>query len=231
MILNAEKISKKYYRPTRNSSHFEAVKALDFSIEKGKITEVTGRSGSGKSTLLYMLSGLLKPDTGKVIFNCDGTEKDLYSLSDRELSILRNRKFGLIPQGQTGIYSLSLLQNVLLPSMLYGNTEKYEKHALELLELAGLSELASARMNELSGGEMRRMAVVRSLLMDPEIIFADEPTVDLDDENTVKVLELLRKTADSGKAVFLVTHEAMAEKYADRVYRMDGGLLTEALKG
>lgn len=88
MILKAENISKKYYRPTRSSSHFEAVKPLDFSLEEGKVTEITGRSGSGKSTLLYMLSGLLKPDTGKVLL--DG--QDLYALSDEELSRLRNEK-------------------------------------------------------------------------------------------------------------------------------------------
>lgn len=229
MILRAEKISKKYFRPTKNSSHFEAVKPLDFTIEKGKITEVTGRSGSGKSTLLYILAGLLKPTTGRVLFNPPETpesqEKDLYSLSDRELSLFRNKNFGVIPQGQTGIYSLTVLQNVLTPSILYGNTQKYEERAKKLLETVGLSELSSAKMTELSGGEMRRMAVARSLLMNPDIIFADEPTDDLDDENTKNVLELLRKTADSGKAVFLVTHESMAEKYADIVYRMDGGTL------
>lgn len=221
MTLIAEQISKKYYRPTRNASHFEAVKALDFALEEGKLTEITGRSGSGKSTLLYMLSGLLKPSTGKVLL--DGI--DLYSLKDSELSRLRNEKIGVIPQGQTGLFALTVLQNVLVPAALYGDSERFEARARELLSLVGISELAGAKMSELSGGEMRRMAIARALLMNPEIIFADEPTDDLDDENTRAVLELLQKTARNGKTVLLITHEASAAQYADRIYRMDAGIL------
>ena len=223
MILKAEGISKKYYRPTRNSSHFEAVKKLDFTLESGTLTEVTGRSGSGKSTLLYMLSGLLKPSEGKILL--DGL--DLYALSDFELSRIRNQKIGVIPQGQTGLFALTVLQNVLAPVSLYADSEPYKKRAEELLELVGISELGNAKMSELSGGEMRRMAIARALIMDPDFIFADEPTDDLDDENTKAVLELLQKTAKSGKSVFLVTHESTAAMYADSVYRMDAGILKE----
>ena len=221
MTLIAEQISKKYYRPTRNASHFEAVKELDFALEEGKLTEITGRSGSGKSTLLYMLSGLLKPSTGKVLLG----GIDLYSLKDSELSRLRNEKIGVIPQGQTGLFALTVLQNVLVPAALYGDSERFEARARDLLSLVGISELASAKMSELSGGEMRRMAIARALLMNPEIIFADEPTDDLDDENTRAVLELLQKTARTGKTVLLITHEASAAQYADRIYRMDAGIL------
>ncbi|MBP3772293.1 MAG: ABC transporter ATP-binding protein [Treponema sp.] len=221
MILKAENISKKYYRPTKNASHFEAVKALDFELESGKVTEITGRSGSGKSTLLYMLAGLLKPSSGKVFL--DG--KDLYSLTDEELSRLRNEKIGVIPQGQTGLFALTVLENVLAPAAIYGETSLLESRAKELLSLVGIADLADAKMIELSGGEMRRMAIARALILDPEIIFADEPTDDLDDENTKTVLELLQKTARSGKSVLLVTHEASAEQYADKIYRMDAGSL------
>ncbi|WP_407428334.1 ABC transporter ATP-binding protein [Treponema sp.] len=219
MKLTATNLSKKYYRPTKNSSHFEAVKTVDFELEEGKLTEITGRSGSGKSTLLYMLAGLLKPSSGNVFL--DG--KDLYTLKDDELSFLRNEKFGVIPQGVTGLFSLTVLQNVLAPASIYRDTKKYEEKARELLELVGISELADSKMTELSGGELRRMAIARSLIMDPQIIFADEPTDDLDDENTKAVLELLQKTAHSGKSVLLVTHEASAADYADKIYRMDSG--------
>ncbi len=223
MILKAENISKKYYRPTRTSSHFEAVKSLDFELENGKVTEITGRSGSGKSTLLYMLAGLLKPSTGKVLL--DG--KDLYGLDDEELSWLRNQKFGVIPQGQTGLFALTVLENVLAPAAIYGETSFLESRAKELLSLVGIADLADAKMTELSGGEMRRMAIARALIMNPEIIFADEPTDDLDDENTRAVLEFLQKTSRMGKSVLLVTHEASAAQYADKIYRMDAGSLTE----
>jgi len=223
-MIKAEDISKKYYRPTKTSSHFEAVKSLNFQLEKGKVTEITGRSGSGKSTLLYMMAGLLKPSSGKVLLD----EKDLYSMSDRELSKFRNEKIGVIPQGQTGLFALSVLQNVLLPSSIYGDSAGLEKKAMDLLELVGISHLADAKMNELSGGEMRRMAIARSLIMDPEYIFADEPTDDLDDENTKAVLSLLQKTAKNGKSVLLVTHENMAAQYADIIYRMDAGILQKS---
>ncbi|MBQ9205623.1 MAG: ABC transporter ATP-binding protein [Treponema sp.] len=222
MTLQATGISKKYYRPTKTASHFEAVKPLGFTLEEGKLTEITGRSGSGKSTLLYMLAGLLKPSAGSVVL--DG--KDLYSLGDEELSRLRNEKFGVIPQGQTGLFALTVLQNVLAPVAIYGDTKKYEEKARELLELVGISELAESKMTELSGGEMRRMSIARALIMNPDIIFADEPTDDLDDENTKAVLEFLQKTAHSGKSVLLVTHEASAADYADKIFRMDAGVLT-----
>jgi putative ABC transport system ATP-binding protein len=221
-MLNAQNISKKYYRPTKNASHFEAVKALDFELKEGKLTEITGRSGSGKSTLLYMLSGLLRPSSGKVIF--DG--KDLYSLADDELSLLRNKKIGVIPQGQTGLFSLTVLENVLAPVAIYGDTKKYEERAEYLLSLLGIKELADSKMTELSGGEMRRMAIARALILNPDIIFADEPTDDLDDENTRAVLQLLQKFAHTGKTVLLVTHESMAEEFADKIYRMDAGVLS-----
>ena len=225
MILKAENISKKYYRPTKNASHFEAVKPLDFILEEGKVTEITGRSGSGKSTLLYMLAGLLKPDSGKVLL--DG--QDLYSLTDDQLSLLRNQKFGVIPQGQTGLFALTVLENVLAPLAIYGDTKNYEEKAKKLLSMGGIENLADSKMSELSGGEMRRMAIARALILDPDIIFADEPTGDLDDENTEKVLSALEAYAhQGGKAVFIVTHENGALKYADRLLRMDRGQVAEA---
>ena len=221
MNLRAENISKKYYRPTKNASHLEAVKPLGFILEEGKVTEITGRSGSGKSTLLYMLAGLLKPDSGKVLLD----DQDLYSLTDDQLSRLRNQKFGVIPQGQTGLFALTVLENVLAPVAIYGDTKNYEENAKKLLSMVGIENLGDSKMSELSGGEMRRMAIARALILDPEIIFADEPTDDLDDENTKAVLALLQKIARGGKSVLLVTHESMAEQYADIIYRMDAGRL------
>ena len=221
MFITASGISKKYYRPTKNASHFEAVKTMDFALEPEKLTEITGRSGSGKSTLLYMLAGLLKPTTGTVSF--DGT--DVYSLKDDELSRVRNAAIGVIPQGQTGLFALTVLQNVLAPAAIYGDTSALEARAKELLRQVGIADLADAKMSELSGGEMRRMAIARALIMNPSVVFADEPTDDLDDENTRAVLELLAATAKSGKSVLLVTHEATAAQYADVLYRMDAGEL------
>ena len=220
MKLRAEGIQKKFYRVHGDSNYFCAVDTLDFELPEGRLTEITGRSGSGKSTLLNMLAGLLKPTAGRVLWD----DTDIYALTDAKLSALRNRAVGVVPQGQTGLHSLTVLENVLLPSRLYGKGAP-EAEAKKLLETVGIAELAQARPGELSGGEMRRMAIARALIMKPGILLADEPTGDLDDENTGIVLRLLRGVADTGTAVLLVTHEAEAAKYADSVWRMNAGTL------
>lgn len=220
-MLRAEGISKNYYRKRDGSNVFTAVQPTDFELPEGQVTEITGRSGSGKSTLLNLLAGLLAPSTGKVWLD----DADLYALPDGALSRLRNRRVGVIPQGQSGLHSLTVLENVLLPARLYGKGPVPEARARQLLERMGIADLADVRPGDLSGGEMRRMAIARALILEPSVVLADEPTGDLDDGNTAAVLELLRDTARQGAAVLLVTHEAGAARYADAVYRMDGGRL------
>ena len=169
-----------------------------------------------------MLAGLLAPTTGKVLLY--GT--DLYALDDDARSRLRNEAIGVIPQGQTGLRSLTVLENVKLPCLMYGD-EVSDDTALMLLERVGLARLKDVYPNELSGGELRRLAIARSLIRRPGILLADEPTSNLDNENTQAVLKLLRDTADSGAAVLLVTHERDAAAYADKVWRMSDGVLSE----
>ena len=220
MILRAENISRRYFRQGKGSNFFYAVKDASLTLEGGTLTEIRGRSGSGKSTFLNMLSGLLEPSEGKVMLD----EKDLYLLPDQARSRLRRDHIGVIPQGQTGLHSLTVLENVKLPGWMYDGAPCSDERAMELLESVGIAALANVYPNELSGGEMRRMAIARSLVMEPEILLADEPTGDLDDANTATVLGLLRRIADGGTAVLLVTHE-QADAYADRIFRMDGGCL------
>lgn len=150
-------------------------------------------------------------------------------MEDAERSRFRNQNIGIIPQGQTGLHSLTVLENVLLPCTMYGD-EIPEEKAVALLERVGIAELRDTYPNELSGGEMRRLSIARAMLRNPGIILADEPTGDLDDENTHAVLKLLREAADNGAAVLLVTHETEAAAYADKVYVMDGGVLWESEK-
>ncbi len=224
MILTADGISKKFYRRKDKKQFIEVVKTTSLQVCGGKITTVTGRSGSGKSTLLYMLAGLLSPSTGQVL-----SEKgNLYTMNDRTLSRFRNKNMGIIPQGQTGLFALSVLENVKVQAALYGSSDGIDERAYLLLEKLGIAHLADARIPELSGGELRRMAVARALVTKPAIILADEPTDDLDEENTVHVLELLRQTADEGCAVFLVTHEQKAKAVSDSVFTMENGNLTHS---
>jgi putative ABC transport system ATP-binding protein len=221
MKLEAKGVKKDFARGGNSGSVLEAVKPLDFSLESGELVEITGRSGSGKSTLLSMMAGMLVPTGGSICID----DTDIYSIKEEERSRLRNDRIGLIPQGHTALRSLTVLENVMLPFVLYHKETAPEDRAKELLQKVGLFDMKDERPNALSGGELRRMAVARALLMKPEVLLADEPTAGLDDENVELVMELLRSAADEGTSVLLVTHENEARKYADRVLAMDGGRL------
>ncbi len=221
MKLQAYGISRTFYRKGRNTNFFNAVERTDFILEEGSVTGIIGRSGSGKTTFFNMLCGLLTPSEGKVLLG----NQDFYELDDKERSLLRNRHIGIIPQGNTGLQNLTVLENVLLPAAMYGDAEAKKEDALNLLEAVGISELYEVYSNELSGGELRRMSIARALINSPDIIVADEPTGDLDDDTTGFVLKLLRQYADRGASVLMVTHEKEALLYTDNVYRMDKGVL------
>ena len=224
MIIEATGLTKEFARARGGKRLFTAVHPLDIGLEERQLTVVSGHSGSGKSTLANMLAGILTPTAGHV--RLDGT--DLYSLRDEELSRLRNERIGLIPQGHTALRALTVLDNVLLPSILYTKDEAPADRARELLAFVGLGDLADAAPTELSGGELRRMAIARALLMDPAIVVADEPTAGLDSANATAALTLLRDAADRGAAVLVVSHEAEAQRFADRSYVMEDGHLRES---
>lgn len=223
MKLEAVGLGRIFFRNGRGTNFFHAVAATDFVLQPGKLTEIVGRSGSGKTTFLHMLSGLLMPSEGKVLL--DGA--DFYALDDSQRSLLRNQNIGIIPQGQTGLSGLTVLENVLAPAAMYGDPASRRSRASELLKLVGISDLADVFANELSGGEVRRMSIARALINDPQIVMADEPTGDLDDETTELVIELLKGYANQGASVLMVTHEQSALAYADLIYRMEKGVLQE----
>ena len=224
MIIEATGLTKEFARARGGKRLFTAVHPLDIGLEERQLTLVSGHSGSGKSTLANMLAGILTPTAGHV--RLDGT--DLYSLRDEELSRLRNECIGLVPQGHTALRALTVLDNVLLPSILYAKAEAPADRARELLASVGLGDLADAAPTELSGGELRRMAIARALLMDPAIVIADEPTAGLDSVNATAALTLLRDSADRGAAVLVVSHEAEAQRFADRSYVMEDGHLRKS---
>ncbi len=219
MLLRADNICKTYFRKTGDANYFYAVSPMSLEISPDTVTVLTGRSGSGKTTLLNMLSGILEPTEGTVWLG----DTDLYSLKDAALSRLRNERIGVIPQARSAVDTLTVLENILLPARLYGKAVPAEK-ASRWMEAFEIGSLADAFPRELSGGELRRMAIIRAMAMDPELLFADEPTGDLDDENTDRVLSVLHDFAHrEHKAVFIVTHENDAVKYADRLFRMEKG--------
>ena len=222
MTLEAKGVRKDFPR-VRGGAMFSAVEPVDLRLNPGELLVIRGRSGSGKSTLLSMMAGILAPTEGAVLI--DG--EDLYALPDPVASALRNERIGVIPQGHTALRSLSVLENVLLPSIIRARVEQegVRERAEALLEGVDLAPLADARPDELSGGELRRMAVARALVMRPETVLADEPTAGLDAGNAQTVLRMLRRAADEGAAVLVVTHEDEAVHFADRVMVMESGVL------
>ncbi|MBP5554809.1 MAG: ABC transporter ATP-binding protein [Lachnospiraceae bacterium] len=218
MKLVADKVGYKYYR--KNKKVLFELKETVLKPEEGKLTEIVGHSGSGKSTLLNICAGLLTPDTGHLLVG----DKDLYSLSDEERSRFRNAHIGIIPQGQSVLKHLTVTENILLPISMY--REDTPTNLLnELIENLGLKKLENEKAGGLSGGEMRRVAIARALIGKPEIILADEPTGDLDADNRKLVLTALKNIAGEGKTVLMVTHDREAEEYADKILKMDGGIL------
>ena len=238
MILNASSVEKWYLRRKGESNRFFAVRKTDLTLESGKVTVLTGRSGSGKTTLMNMMAGLLTPDSGKVTL--DG--QDLYTMKDDALSKLRNRMFGMIPQGADVLPELTVMENITLPQRIYrgrtagafsSDTERdgagfSSDRSADLLERMEISHLCDVQAKELSGGERRRMCVARALAGNPKFVFADEPTSDLDDENTRIILSMLRQAADLGRAVMIVSHDAETKEYANEEWRMDAGQLQDS---
>ena len=222
MILKAVNVTKEFSRSAESKKIFSAVSETNLTLEQGKLSAITGKSGSGKSTLLNIFCGLLKPTAGDIFLD----DVKIYDLDDDELSRLRNKNFGVVPQVQSALKSLSVLENILLPCKLYNLPADLDS-VKNLMSVAGIENLADSLPNELSGGELRRMAVVRALILKPAFVFADEPTNDLDEENTEIILKLLRKTADDGAGVLIVSHEVEVKNFADFVFEMKSGILSK----
>ena len=223
-VLELRGLTKEY---RRGEWLFNAVNQANLSVEAGDFISITGRSGSGKSTLLNMSAGLIKPTRGNVLFNGE----DIYQLSDKAVSLFRNEKIGYVPQGHSLLANFTVLENVCLPWFLFKRETPPgqplpEERAFELLEKTGITHLAASYPKELSGGEMRRVAIARSLINNPALLVADEPTGDLDGETTAEIMELLCAIARTGTAVLIVTHELDTLSWGNKTYSMDAGNLT-----
>lgn len=203
-ILEASDLSRSY---VVGGKEVVALNPLSLKISPGEFLVISGPSGSGKSTLLHLLSGMDKPTSGKLFF----AGKSLNRLSNKELAGIRNRYFGFVFQTPHLLYDRTVLENVILPGR-YSNglLSDILKRAKGLLAYAGIEELVDRMPNTLSGGELQRVVFARSLVCNPKVIFADEPTGSLDQENSAKIIELLQDQAQRNRAVIMVTHDPQA---------------------
>ena len=206
----------------RASQSFYAVNNVNLNIEKGDFIHIIGRSGSGKSTLLNILAGLLSADKGEVLL--EGQNYTI--LEDEEKSKFRNENIGFIPQSPALLSYLNVLENIRLAYDLYHTDGSSEEKARYFLKELGLEHLANSYPKELSGGELRRVIILRALITDVKILIADEPTSDLDIEATREVMELLQKLNERGLTILIVTHELDTLKYGKSIYTMSEGVLT-----
>lgn len=202
----------------RGAEHVRALKGIDMTIKQGEFVSITGQSGSGKTTLLHIIGCLDKPTKG--VMSLDGMK--INDVHESELVKIRRQKIGFVFQQFYLIPGLSVLENVTLP-LLFGRTKKELDEIISVLKLVGLQDKTSRNPSELSGGEMQRVAIARALINNPEVILADEPTGNLDTENSEKIFELLKSLNSRGITVILVTHNTDLAERADRVIKLKDG--------
>ena len=222
MIIECKKLHKEYIS---DNSVVTAVQDANLSVEKGEFVVILGHSGSGKTTLLSLIGGLTIPDRGEVLIN--GVEN--WQQSDEDLSDMRNSTIGFIFQFASLIPTLTALENILLPLSFGKHPQGNYQRALEILEMVGLQDKANAFPSQLSGGQQRRVAIARAFINQPDIILADEPTGDLDEDTEMDILNIFRKFNEQGMTFVVVTHNThLANTQKDaRVLEMRQGILRD----
>lgn len=207
-----------------------ALRGVNVAFERGRFTAIMGASGSGKSTLLHLLAGLDAATSGRVFLG----ETELTALADQDLTLLRRERIGFVFQAFNLLPMFTAAQNITLPLELAGTTTlKPDQRAWfdQLTTILGLTDRLSHRPSELSGGQQQRVAIARALLTRPDVVFADEPTGNLDTRSGAEVLELLRASVrELGQTVVMVTHDAVAASYADRVVLVADGVIAGELR-
>ena len=217
-IIKTDSITRIY---GSGSSRFKALNKLSFDIFSGEFLMITGRNGSGKSTLLHQLGLLDKPDEGEVCIEGQNT----VDLSEKKRMDFRLKRLGYIFQEYALIAELSALENVMLPAMMLESKKVAKRRAIELLTRIGLKEKYNRLPAHLSGGEQQRVAIARALINRPKIIFADEPTANLDSVASKDVLEIFKNLNKDGITIVMITHEPEELVYASRIVKLSDGRL------
>jgi ABC-type lipoprotein export system ATPase subunit len=216
----------KHYRLSGDTL-VKAVDNVNLTIKPGEFMMIVGRSGSGKTTLLSLIGGLTKPTSGTV--NIDGV--DIWGLNDATQSRFRAETIGFVFQIPSLLPTLSVIDNVKLPTMFSKEHDNIGEKALSLLDMVGLSEKAHAYPSQLSVGQQKRVALARSLINEPEVVLADEPTSDLDKATELEIMTLIKKVHDDGpRTMIMVTHNLDLVSYATDVRTMANGILDEGTR-
>lgn len=215
MMIEAKGIEKSF-------GNLKVLKGIDFNAEKSEVVSIMGASGAGKSTLLQILGTLSTPDKGTLLI--DGT--DVTTLSRKEISTFRNRKIGFVFQFHHLLPEFTSLENVMIPALINGASESdAKKRAAELLDILGLAERAAHKPSELSGGEQQRVAIARALMNKPAVLFADEPSGNLDSVTKAELHQLFFRLRDElGQTIVIVTHDPDLAKMCDRSLFMRDGV-------
>ncbi|NTW22114.1 ABC transporter ATP-binding protein [Candidatus Falkowbacteria bacterium] len=198
------------------------IRGLNFTIDKGEFVSIMGPSGSGKSTLMHILGFLDRPTNGTYFFNGRNTTE----LADDELAAMRNRQVGFVFQAFNLLPRTTVLDNVKLPLIYSSDKEDIEKKASETLKSVGLGHRLNYFTNQISGGEKQRVAIARALVNGPSVIFADEPTGNLDSKSGVQIMAILQRLNDAGNTIILVTHETYTSEHAKRIIKIMDGQIT-----
>ena len=201
----------------------KVLRGLSFSIEEGEFVAIMGPSGSGKSTLMHILGMLDRASSGHYAFS----GREVTTLNDNELAAMRNEKIGFVFQSFNLLPRTTVLDNVKLPLTYSKNKKEIDMRAKETLESVGLGHRLHYYTNQISGGEKQRVAIARALVNNPSIVFADEPTGNLDSKSGIQIMEILQKLNEQGNTIILVTHETYTAEHAKRIIKIKDGRIEE----
>lgn len=218
MKLQTIDLTKEY---TRAKQGFEAVQQANILLDSKELVSIIGHSGCGKSTLLNMITGMIVPTSGQILLD----DIDISGYSRDQWAELRREKIGYMPQGQSLLGNFTILDNICIPACLSGNQEDVTPKGLALLEKVGLKGAENEYPSNLSGGEIRRVAIVRSLINEPNLLIADEPTSSLDPESARIIMELFKTISLEGVSVLVSTHDYEFLNYSNRTYKMNQGII------
>lgn len=204
----------------------QVLRSVNLKIEEGEFVSIMGPSGSGKSTLMHILGLLDRPSSGHYYFS----GKDITKISDDELAALRNAEIGFVFQAFNLLTRTTVLDNVKLPLIYSKNKKRMDEKAKDVLESVGLSHRLNYYTNQISGGEKQRVAIARALVNKPSVIFADEPTGNLDSKSGTQVMSILQELNNQGVTIILVTHENFTAEHAKRIVRIkDGEIVSDEI--